>query len=146
MKKWLVIAFSIIIFLIINIVFFTHVHHRKDFAEGLLNFSKAKPAIEMSPAMMRFLNRKCGSCVARGQNIKEWAALLCDITNNNPEDPFPLKIVIDSDVNATVVGIWTDLMYKQIIDNICNQNVLVWEITGPNTIRISNGHWFDKKK
>lgn len=63
---------------------------------------------------------------------------LLTMLNDLPGDEYAIFIQIEEDVDAVVRGRWHNKTNRQILDDICHQRGLAWEIVGPETIRIRN--------
>ena len=97
------------------------------------------PEQSISPLMDQFLRKSAGSYVnvtAGGQisGIFElWEALFHDPKNPNPMD---IYFEVEAEGKIQKDHVWKDKTYREVLDEYCQDNDLVWKITGPNTIRI----------
>jgi len=97
------------------------------------------PEQAISPLMDQFLRTSAGShmnVTAGGQisGIFElWEALF-----HHPKNPNPMDIYFEVEAEGKIQKdhVWKNKTYRTVLDEYCQDNDLVWKITGPNTIRI----------
>ena len=97
----------------------------------------APESVAPSPAMAQFLAKAVrAKSVAAEHGIAEffefWQGML-----HTPR--IDLKIYFEVEVEGTFEEDhdWTNTTYREILDDLCRRNNLVWTITEPDTIRIS---------
>ena len=64
-----------------------------------------------------------------------WEALF-----HHPKNPNPMDIYFEVEAEGKVQKdhVWENKTYRTVLDEYCQDNDLIWKITGPNTIRIEN--------
>ena len=97
----------------------------------------APGSADPSPAMVQFLAKAVrAKRVAAGHGIREFFDFWQEMLHTPRID---LKIYFEVEVEGTFEEDhdWTNTTYREILDDLCRRNNLVWTITEPDTIRIS---------
>jgi len=95
------------------------------------------PAVVASPEMEQFLAKAVrAKSVAAGHGIREFFDFWQEMLHNPRID---LKIYFEVDVGGKFQKDhkWENTTCREILDDLCLQNHLVWTITEPDTIRIT---------
>ena len=95
------------------------------------------PEQSISPVMEQFLSKTIGTQeVTAGHQIRElfdlWEQVLYQAS-----DSMDIDFEIELEEQFQKDHIWENKTHREVLDDLCRENGLVWTITGPNTIHIS---------
>ena len=92
----------------------------------------------ISPLMDQFLKESPSHVNVTAGNQISGIFELWEAAFHHPENPNPMDIYFEVEAEGKIQKDheWKDKTYGEILDGYCQDNDLVWKITGPNTIRI----------
>ncbi len=94
--------------------------------------------IHASPDMDASLDRKMPTFNVDGKDIRSFARAIQGFSAMRPPSPgFLLRVEVDPAVTTNVTGVWKNKSAREILDDVCKTNGLVWRLTAPEAILIA---------